>query len=145
MLLKRILIIKFLLVLFVGTVGIPVFQHFCKKDGYQASIFVALDHCTDENQPELSCCSEEKSCPMQEGLQENCCEEKVSFIQITQLINDETVQSTLSPFTPAVDSFEPFNLSKQVYKAYNRSYSRYRRPPTLSGFEYCIYFQTFLI
>lgn len=145
MLLKRILIIKFLLVLFVGTVGIPVFQHFCKKDGYQASLFVALDHCSDESDVKLSCCAEEKSCPIQEGLEENCCDEKVSFIQITQLINEDSAPVTIDSPLAGIDYYEPTVLSNQIFKEYQVRYSKYRRPPPLHGFACCIYYQLFLI
>ena len=56
------LLIFFISLLFVGTIGVPVFTHSCQKEGQFTSYFLPLnDHCEKEEISNLPpCCKKEK-------------------------------------------------------------------------------------
>lgn len=75
---KRIFLIFFTLLLFVGNVGIPVFTHACEEDGVFHSYFIQSNsHCDESEKKELPPCCENKKTE-----KKNCCHDEKTFIQL---------------------------------------------------------------
>lgn len=144
MLLRRFLIFNLLLVLFIGTIGIPVFEHFCKIDGYEASYFISKNHCEKEKNVS-TCCSENPTNDEYSFVEEKCCEHSVSFYQISQLLSEKEKSSVNLAF-PQVQCIEfPILFTKLSENRTNKTESHFDDPPPIQGREICILHQTFLI
>ena len=67
-------LIFFISLLFVGTIGVPVFTHSCQKEGQFTSYFLPLnDHCEKEEISDLPpCCKKEK----EEKDKKDCCNDE---------------------------------------------------------------------
>lgn len=75
---KSILLLGFLLVLFVGNVGVNIFKHVCAEDGVSVSYFVQNeDECNDHHETLPSCCTESE-----DDLEDDCCSDIVSYFNV---------------------------------------------------------------
>lgn len=144
MLLRRFLIFNLLMVLFIGTIGIPVFEHFCKIDGYEASFFVSKNHCEKEKNVSV-CCSENPSNEENSSLEEKCCEHSVSFYQISQLLSEKEKSTLTKIFTQVPFLETPIFLLPVSENLTTHNASHFEDPPPIQGRDMCILFQTFLI
>ena len=79
---RSIIIFLFAVSLFVGSVGIHVFEHFCKVDGTEYSYFVPSVHSCKPAKKISSCCHEEAE-KKGDSFKENCCEEDLISFKIT--------------------------------------------------------------
>ena len=77
---RSILLIFFISLLFVGTIGIPVFTHSCQKEGQFTSYFLPLnDHCEKEEISDLPpCCKKEK----EEKDKKDCCNDETEVFKL---------------------------------------------------------------
>lgn len=74
------LLIFFISLLFVGTIGVPVFTHSCQKEGQFTSYFLPLnDHCEKEGISDLPpCCKKEK----EEKDKNDCCNDETEVFKL---------------------------------------------------------------
>lgn len=132
--------------LFSGSIGIHVFEHFCKKDGNSISLF-APEHGSCESPVEPSCCHQEvvetessTSCE----IQSDCCqEEEHVFLLSGDFLHHSVEKQLLSVYTiPTV--FPGFVLENKLELADLYAFKGYQPPPILSsGMDYCIHFSIF--
>lgn len=85
-LLKNSLIYCLIIVSFIGTIGVNVFQHSCSEDGVFKAYFINTNtHCdATESVEELpTCCQKEykKELSSKETLNEDCCNDEVSYFK----------------------------------------------------------------
>ena len=73
-------LIFFISLLFVGTIGVPVFTHSCQKEGQFTSYFLPLnDHCEKEEISDLPpCCKKEK----EEKDKKDCCNDETEVFKL---------------------------------------------------------------
>jgi uncharacterized protein YcfL len=73
------LLIFFISLLFVGTIGVPVFTHTCQKEGKFTSYFLELnDHCENKVLSDLpSCCQK-----VHESEKEDCCNDETEVFKL---------------------------------------------------------------
>ena len=141
--LKSIFIISGLLLLFVGNVGVNVFQHICQENGVWTSYFVQAtdNHCEGEHKAvkhAKSCCAVE-----QEENKKDCCNDQAEFFKIDlDFYNDPSI---CIPPTSAIiipTNFD-FVLSETQQDYYTSKYVN--PPPNKTGKDILIQHQVFLI
>lgn len=119
--LRCIAILHFILLLFLGNVGVRVFTHSCKEDGTFKSYFVELNnHCDDEGKASLPPCCQRKfdGQPIQQ-LKEDCCESDVNVFKIKNSFNhqknifENTSESSLASLASILTGprFQRFELN----------------------------------
>jgi len=74
---KRSLFLLFSLFVFVGSTGFYVFEHSCKMDGTETSLFIQSEHQCEEDVILESCCHK----PEKEKDQD-CCSDEVKVVQV---------------------------------------------------------------
>lgn len=129
--------------LFVGNIGVNVFQHICKEDGVMTSYFVKTgdDHCENKreiHQHQKSCCSSEK-----EDKKKDCCNDQTEFFKIDlDFFNDPSISIPTASlvFIPSNYVFV-FNETQKEY--YTTNYIK--PPPSNSGRDILIKHQVFII
>ena len=140
---RSILILFFAVSLFVGSVGIKVFEHFCKVDGTDYSFFVPSEHSCKPTKKISSCCHEEAEKQV-DSFKENCCEEDLISFQITSnFIQKDFQQYQQIALNSAHRSFffeQNFNLKKELVCTFPIN-----RPPPKKGREILISNQVFRI
>jgi hypothetical protein len=80
---QKIVLFTGILMIFTLSVGISVFEHFCKIEGNKISLYVDSNHCEEEKEP---CCKshfEDKN-EYESQLENHCCEERISFYQLSE-------------------------------------------------------------
>jgi hypothetical protein len=112
---RQILILFFATVIFVGTVGVNVFAHYCKIDGVDYSfISPKEDHCQKET-IEASCCKLDVQVSKEEPqVNDDCCSDQVTSFKISSEIFQKEIgqnqiialSSTINPIYQISSSFE---------------------------------------
>ena len=87
-LLKNSLIFCLIIVSFIGTIGISVFQHSCSEDGVFIAYFINTNtHCeVTETVEELpTCCQKEqkKTFSSKQAIKKDCCNDEVSYFKVS--------------------------------------------------------------
>ncbi len=142
---RQILILFFATVIFVGTVGVNVFAHYCKIDGVDYSfISPKEEHCQKET-VETSCCKLDIEIAKDEPqVNEDCCSDQVTSFKISsEIFQKEISQNQIIVQT---SSLEPIY---QVCAAYEVStdlhYFNHRQPIPKWGRDLLIQNQLFRI
>ena len=141
--LRSIIIIVFSMALFIGnTIGLNVFEHFCKVE--QTAIYSYIipdeDHCYSDQKlnNDESCCPEEKESD------EGCCEDEIIHVHLDLDYANE--YSDLNPILifgelPSVD----FILSKRNFEKRLVTYALQPNPPPLKSSERRSLQQVFIV
>jgi len=75
---KRIILFTFTLLLFAGSVGIPMFIHACEEDGVFYSYLVQSEsHCKENNENDFPPCCESKK-----KENKDCCNDETTILQL---------------------------------------------------------------
>jgi hypothetical protein len=87
-LLKNSLIFCLIIVSFIGTIGVSVFQHSCNEDGVFTAYFINTNtHCkVTETVEELpTCCQKEqkKAFSSKQAIKDDCCNDEVSYFKVS--------------------------------------------------------------
>lgn len=141
--LRSCVILFFAVSLFIGSVGIHVFEHFCKVDGTDYSFFVPSDHACKPTKKVKSCCHENAE-KQSHSFKDNCCEEDLISFKITSNFIQKDFQhnqqyiaiQAQKPFNFAAN----FNLKKELVCTFP-----VKRPPPKKGQEILILNQVFRI
>jgi hypothetical protein len=106
---QKIVLLTGILMIFTLSVGISVFEHFCKIEGNKISLYVDSNHCEEEKDP---CCNShfEDENEHKYQLENHCCEEKISFYQLSEL-EVETVYISIQKLNSnfLIRDFSPFS------------------------------------
>jgi hypothetical protein len=126
-----------------GSVGIHVFEHFCKVDGTEYSFFVPTTHSCNPYKEVKSCC--DKNVEKQgDSFKENCCEEDLISFKITSnFIQKDFQQNQQIAFIPSKKLYifeENFTLKNKLVCDFSIN-----RPPPKKGQEILILHQVFRI
>lgn len=133
---------------FLGTTGVIVHEHHCKKEGTSRSFFITQKHERDQVQ-QVRNCHKSSCCSTQEKIYENlsfvkketCCTNSTDFIQLdTDLaLDNHDVKSDVLSFSFAKE-ITPFWFSETV-----RIIPDYRGPPPLINLQRLAILQSYLI
>ncbi len=137
------LLIFFISLLFVGTIGVPVFTHSCQKEGQFTSYFLPLnDHCEKEEISDLpTCCKKEK----EEKDKKDCCNDETEVFKLkvdyVSFWNDFSFQSFVIPENRS------FSFDKKVVPSEKQTLqsSNSDPPPKLCGREILLKKQVLII
>ncbi len=81
---RQILILFFASLIFLGTVGVNVFAHYCKIDGVNYSVLVPIeDHCQKEEMKDSCCLVDTKIAKDETQYSEDCCSDQVTSFKIS--------------------------------------------------------------
>ena len=136
------LLIFFISLLFVGTIGVPVFTHSCEEDGVFKTYFIqANNHCEDEKKELPTCCKKEK----EEKDKKDCCNDETEVFKLKvdyiSFWNDFSFQSFQIPENPYCSSDNLIILSEnQTLQSCNSD-----PPPKLCGREILLKKQVLII
>ena len=84
---RQILIFFFATVIFLGTVGVNVFAHYCKIDGVDYSFLAPNDdHCIDEETLDSCCAVETNLADSDLHMQDDCCSDEITSFKISSEI-----------------------------------------------------------
>ncbi len=125
---------------FVGSVGVGIYSHFCSKDGVEQSYFIQQDHHCEKQEIQKPSCCQHKEITTAER---DCCSDEMQFMKIDldyfqQVTNFAFVAFAIpSPVYNCI-SFKP--LTAKITKALFAN-----PPPILSGKDIIIHHQVFLI
>lgn len=126
-----------------GSVGIHVFEHFCKVDGTEYSFFVPTAHSCEPNKKVKSCCDENAE-KQGDSFKKNCCEEDLISFKITSnFIQKDFQQNQQIAFIPSFKLYifeENFTLKNKLECDFPIN-----RPPPKKGQEILILHQVFRI
>ena len=137
------LLIFFISLLFVGTIGVPVFTHSCQKEGQFTSYFLPLnDHCEKEEISDLPpCCKKEK----EEKDKKDCCNDETEVFKLkvdyVSFWNDFSFQAFQIPENTYFSFYNVIILSeRQTLQSCNSD-----PPPKLCGREILLKKQVLII
>jgi len=137
---RHTLFILLTMFIFVGSVGVGIYSHFCTKDGIEHSYFIRqAHHCEKEEVKKSSCCQHETKTT----LERDCCSDKIQFMQIDLDYFQQISALVFIPFitpSPVYSTFKKALVSKRISNA-----NFANPPPKLSGKEIIIQYQVFLI
>ncbi len=138
--LKSIILLSFLLVLFVGNVGVNIFKHVCAEDGVSISYFIqGPDECEEHHDIEPACCSESAS-----DKDDDCCSDIVSYLSVELDYFESFDSIDIDPMQLATIVNFSFDFNsvgfKEVYVAHT-----YDDPPPKDSQTTRISYQVFLI
>ena len=149
-LLKNSLIFCIIIVSFIGTIGVSVFQHSCSEDGVFTAYFINTNtHCeVTETVEELpTCCQKEqkKAFSSKQAIKEDCCNDEVSYFKVS-LDYYSTFEIKINALT-ALFKHSDFSLKNTTALSDLYTYSNYEDPPPKlkSGKELLIAHQIFRI
>ncbi len=140
---RSIIILFFAVSLFVGSVGIHVFEHFCKVDGTEYSFFVPSAHSCEPAKKIKSCCHEKVE-KKSHSFKENCCEEDLISFKITSNFIQKDFQNNQQL---AVTSAHQLFIFEVNFMLRNKLVCDFpiNRPPPKKGQEILILNQVFRI
>lgn len=133
---------------FLGTTGVIVYEHHCKKDGTSRSFFVALNHDGDiVDQP--SSCAVSSCCAKKDVLsddfpfvqKESCCTNSTDYVQLDTDLAAKNGEHVIQGLDEA--SFQTV-YSERSSSAKETSFP-YRAPPPLLTSRRLAHLQTYLI
>lgn len=136
---KKVLSIASVLLVFFGTVGVPLYQHTCLHEDITINtLFTASDHCEDghedEEQQADDCCAVPEPKIDHERLSENhCCSEDISRLAMS-FDYFEQWQQAVAAIPAPVFSVEKYLLYAPAFPS--ESHIRFATntdPPALSG------------
>lgn len=146
-LLNKTILFIFIVLIFFGSIGISVFEHFCSIDGKEVSYFTPIEERCDIKSEIETCCSH-KSTPLnfkkENFKKEKCCSEQFSYIKLNTENHSEILK--LKENTKFLKAFSYFSelfptiYSKEEYIAFCDV-----DPPSSSGQELIIKYQNFRI
>lgn len=133
---------------FLGTTGVIVYEHHCKKDGTSRSFFVAQNHDRDLVE-QSSSCAVSSCCAKKDVLsddfpfvqKESCCSNSTDYVQLdTDLAadNSEHIIQVLNEASFQTPYSETLSSAKETS-------SDYRAPPPLLTSRRLARLQTYLI
>ena len=143
---RKISVFIFALIIFIGSVGINVFAHFCKVDGVNYSYVVPLNHtCSKEKAPEKSCCHSPKKVETHEKeIKKNCCSEEVRSFRISSDLIQKSSPEFYTYQLPAIIPVKTIFAEIELAAAPRISFFE-KRPPPKTGQEILIFHQVFRI
>lgn len=137
----------FVVLIFLGSIGVNVFEHFCHQDGTSVSFFVPHEHvCEPIVQEEPSCCHEAPEQVQAHCAQEfdsNCCSEAVSFYKISSDFGLQKIAKQGVVIASLLPVMEFFHSAKQLAASYHCP--PIQDPPPISGKQILIEHQVFRI
>ncbi len=141
---KSILILGFLLILFVGNVGVNIFKHVCAEDGISVSYFVqTAEECNNHDEILTSCCSASKG-TFEDQFEDDCCSDIVAYFNLKLDYFESYDSFNFSPLLGA--SIHDFSVNfqsfgfEEVYVAHT-----YEDPPPIGSQSMRIARQVFII
>ncbi len=143
-LLNKIILSLFLVLIFFGSIGVSVFEHFCSINGNEISYFAPLEDKCEKESIKQSCCSHKQNDISTVLKKEKCCSEQFSYIklntenhtEIVKLKNDIKFNKAFSYFSELF----PIIYSKEEFIAFVGG-----DPPSKSGRQIIISNQVFRI
>lgn len=81
---KNCTLLILVIVSFIGTIGVNVFQHSCSEDGVYTAYFINTNaHCEPLEPSTESCCEKERKIPSpsKQAISDNCCTDEVSYFK----------------------------------------------------------------
>lgn len=81
---KNCVVLILVIVSFIGTIGVNVFQHSCSEDGVYTAYFINTNaHCEPLEPAAESCCKKEQKKPSssKQAISDNCCSDEVSYFK----------------------------------------------------------------
>jgi len=137
---KRILQISMIVVVLVGTIGIPFYQHTCLHENrVMQSVFVPSHACAEEHRKEEEppCCSGAKASVAvsgQETISDNCCVDEVSNWQFSFFF----FQDVHPIFSEALEEVSVLSFCSHfevLWENTDRTFFSGSDPPTLNVLE----------
>lgn len=125
--------------IFVGSVGVGIYSHFCEKDGVEQSYFVKkTHHCEKQEIETLACCAHEDV-----EIAKNCCSDELKFVKINLDYFHQIPGFHFVPFQFPTAVFECIIKSPIQTNISNANFAN--PPPKLGGKELLVHQQVFLI
>lgn len=127
-------------ILFLGSVGVNVFAHFCKQDGTELSFYAPPSHaCEEEVEP--SCChapTAENHSDSEHGIAESDCCQETNFL--FKIATDLSTSDDTTWLVPVSDFIVNQATSFPIYSVFVsdeelHSNQFFRPPPSQSGRE----------
>lgn len=143
-LLKNVFLFSFITLIFFGSVGISVFEHFCSVDGKEVSFFTKAEDKCELKQEQESCCAHKVENSSDKFEKPACCSEDFSYIKLNTENHSEILK--LKENTKFLKAFSYFSelfptvYSKEEYIAFCDV-----DPPSPSGQELIVKYQNFRI
>jgi hypothetical protein len=145
--LKNIIVYLMMVYLFVGTSGVIVHEHYCKKEGASFSLFLPVKHDCHFYRMEVAC--HEKVCcatpstnsDLVSFQKEPCCDEFVNYLHVDQDWNNHDAEVTLDFYRA---SFAALAISSQVPASFEK-YLIVVRPPPIPRNIRLAFLQSYLI
>ncbi len=137
---KRILQFSMIVVVLMGTIGIPFYQHTCMHENrVMHSVFVPSHECAEEHvkAEEPSCCSESKAPVIaagQETVSDNCCVDEVSSWQFSFFFFQD-VHPIFSEALEEISVLSFFSHFRVFPENEDRAFFSGSGPPVLSVLE----------
>lgn len=136
---KRVLQIGMIVVVLVGTIGIPFYQHTCLHENrVLQSVFVRAHECPKEHVTveKPACCSESKAqvSPDQETVSDKCCLDEVSNWQFSFFFF-QNVHPIFAEALEEVSILSFFSHFEMVWTADDKELFSGSDPPTLTSLE----------
>ena len=142
---RQILIFFFATVIFLGTVGVNVFAHYCKIDGVDYSfISPKEDHCQKET-IESSCCKLDVQISKEEPqVNDDCCSDEITSFKISSQIFQKEIGH--DQFVAITSSNNPiYDISSFSEANPDLTYFNHRQPIPKWGRDLLIQNQLFRI
>jgi hypothetical protein len=143
-LLNKIIVSFLITLIFFGTIGISVFEHFCSINGKEVSYFSPIEESCETEIVSNSCCSHKKSTNSLEFKKEKCCTEQFSYIKLNTENHSEILK--LKENIKFLNAFSYFSeLFPTIYSKEQYIAQIHDDPPKKSGKEIIILNQVFRI
>jgi hypothetical protein len=141
---RSISILFFAVVLFIGTVGIHIFEHFCQVDGADYSFYLPPSHACATETESASCCYEkpQRNTPI---VEKNCCNEALTSYQLNADFTQHTSAQEIILLPANVLLVTNYLPTNEIIDDCPSFYKHLRRPPPKKGQEILILHQVFRI
>jgi hypothetical protein len=143
-LLKNVFLFSFITLIFFGSVGISVFEHFCSIDGKEVSFFTKAEDKCEVKQEKKSCCAHEDTDANENFEKPACCSEDFSYIKL----NTEN-HSEILKLKENIKYYKAFSYFSELFPTvyYKEDYIAFCDvdPPSPFGQELIVKYQNFRI
>ena len=151
---RSIIIIGFSMALFIGnTIGLDVFEHFCRVDQTASYSYITPDedHCFGAQKPsnDEGCCAEEQEpvescCEKEKNSEEGCCEDEIIHVHLDLDYANEYSDLSSTLIFDELLSIEFVLSQKNIVKRFV-TYALQPNPPPLKSSERRSLNQVFIV
>lgn len=141
---RKISVFIFAFVIFMGSIGVNVFAHFCKVDGVDYSYMVPSSHACAQEKIEESCCHAPKKEKHETEAKKNCCNEEVKSFRISSELLQKSAPELHTYYVPVATPVNIVFAEVTFHSTPQISFCD-TRPPPKKGQEILILHQVFRI